>query len=117
MRFKSIAYILATLVSTALFFRVSYAATTSWDGKYSTEKIEVTVVYFLPKDRTPLPDWRERVNYYCDRITAFHAREFDGQSTLKTLYKRPRLYRQRKRLPTSKRRCQLHLLPNHGRSR
>ena len=61
------------------------ADTKTWDGKHSTTQIEVTVVYFLPQDRPPLPDWRERVDYYCQRITEFHQREFDQQSTLKTI--------------------------------
>jgi len=56
----------------------------TWDGRHPIDKIEVTVVYFVPKDRTPLPDWRERVDYYARRIEAFHAREFDGQSVLAT---------------------------------
>jgi hypothetical protein len=58
------------------------AETRTWDGRYSTEQIEVTAVYFVPQDRTPLPDWRERVDYYCRRVEQFHRREFSGQSTL-----------------------------------
>ncbi len=57
----------------------------TWDGKHPIDRIEVTVVYFVPQDRAPLPDWRERVDYYCKRIEQFHAREFEGQSTLKTV--------------------------------
>ena len=64
---------------------VTLADTKTWDGKHSTTQIEVTVVYFLPKDRPALPDWKERVDYFAERITAFHAREFDGQSTLTTI--------------------------------
>lgn len=71
---------------------VARADTKTWDGKHSTSKIEVTVVYFLPKDRPPLPDWKERVDYYAERITEFHAREFDGQSTLTTVV-RPEPFR------------------------
>ncbi len=56
----------------------------TWDGEHSIEKIEVTVVYYVPKDRRPLADWRERVDYYCRRIEAFHQREFQGQSVMKT---------------------------------
>jgi hypothetical protein len=55
----------------------------TWDGKYSIEKIEVTMVYFLPRDREPLPDWKERLSYFSRRIEQFHGREFQGQSTLK----------------------------------
>lgn len=63
------------------------AGTRTWDGKHSTEQIEVTVVYFLPSDRQPLPDWKDRVDYYAERITQFHAREFGDQSTLTTIVK------------------------------
>lgn len=58
--------------------------TRTWSGKHDTQNIEVTAVYFVPADRKPLPDWRERVEYFCRRIELFHAREFRGQSTLKT---------------------------------
>ena len=56
----------------------------TWDGKHSIDKIEVQAVYFVPRDRTPLPDWKERVDYFCSRIEAFHRREYQGQSTLAT---------------------------------
>ncbi|MEZ6067366.1 MAG: hypothetical protein R3B90_17055 [Planctomycetaceae bacterium] len=59
-------------------------ATTTWDGRHNTDQIKVTVVYFVPADRAPLPDWRERVDYYCRRIEAFHEREFQGQSVMRT---------------------------------
>ena len=64
---------------------VCSAATKTWDGKYDTSKIEVTVVYFVPGDRPALKDWRDRVNYFCKRIEQFHAREFQQQSTLTTV--------------------------------
>ncbi|MCC7421495.1 MAG: hypothetical protein IT428_14520 [Planctomycetaceae bacterium] len=54
----------------------------TWDGKHSIDRIEVTVVYFVPRDRTPLADWKDRVGYYCRRLERFHQREFGGQSTL-----------------------------------
>ena len=57
----------------------------TWDGKHSIDKIEVTVVYFVPRDRSPLPDWKDRVHYFCRRIEQFHQREFQGQSTLTTV--------------------------------
>ncbi|HRX79590.1 MAG TPA: hypothetical protein P5307_11050 [Pirellulaceae bacterium] len=72
----------------AVFFAVAsllFAQTKTWDGKYDTSNIELTVVYFVPSDRTPLPDWRDRVDYYCRRIELFHAREFQGQSKLTTI--------------------------------
>ncbi|MCA9124565.1 MAG: hypothetical protein KDB11_30525 [Planctomycetales bacterium] len=61
------------------------AQTKTWDGKYETGNIDVKIVYFVPSDRTPLPDWRERIDYYRRRIELFHAREFQGQSTLSTI--------------------------------
>jgi hypothetical protein len=64
----------------------------TWDGKHSIEKIEVTAVYFVPKDRSPLPDWKDRLSYFCRRIERFHEREFQGQSALKTVI-RPEPYR------------------------
>ena len=75
--------------SLAPFFLVLYAATpavakpTTYDGKHDLTTINLTVVYFVPKDRTPLPDWKERVDYYVRRVTAFHHRELDGISAIK----------------------------------
>lgn len=54
----------------------------TWDGRHAIERIDLTLVYFVPRGRTPLPDWRERVDYFRGRIEQFHAREFQGQSTL-----------------------------------
>jgi hypothetical protein len=56
----------------------------TWDGQHRTDAIDVTMVYYVPKNATPLPDWKERLNYYAGRIERFHAREFDGQSVLNT---------------------------------
>ena len=56
----------------------------TWDGRHSISNIEVTLAYFVPRDRQPLPDWQDRVRYFAKRIEQFHAREFQGQSTLKT---------------------------------
>lgn len=61
-----------------------HAGMTTWDGRHDTSKIEVTVVYFVPADRTPLFDWRDRVDYFCRRIEQFHEREFEGLSVMKT---------------------------------
>jgi hypothetical protein len=75
------------LPSVALMLAISpfaLAGMRTWDGQHDTQEIEVTVVYFVPADRRPLPDWRERVDYFCRRIELFHAREFQGQSVLKT---------------------------------
>ncbi len=62
----------------------SDAGTRTWDGKFDTSEIEVTVVYFVPSDREPLPDWLDRVSYFCRRMEWFHEREFEGQSKLAT---------------------------------
>lgn len=71
--------------ATAMFATMGASAgTVTWDGRHETEEIEVTVVYFVPSDRRPLVDWRDRVDYFCRRIEQFHAREFHGQSTLTT---------------------------------
>lgn len=72
-----IAAILLSLIAPVLA-----EATNTWDGKYDTGQIEVTVVYFVPSDRQPLPDWNDRLRYYCDRLELFHEREFQGQSKL-----------------------------------
>lgn len=54
----------------------------TWDGRHSLERIQLTLVYFVPRDRRPLPDWRDRVEYFRRRIQQFHAREFQGASIL-----------------------------------
>ncbi len=54
----------------------------TWDGRHLIDRIDLTLVYFVPQGRTPLPDWRERVDYFRRRIEQFHAREFQGQSVL-----------------------------------
>lgn len=69
-------------VAIALWTSMASAQLKTWDGKHSIERIEVSLVYFLPKDRKPLPDWRERLNFYQHRIEQFHQRELLGQSTL-----------------------------------
>jgi hypothetical protein len=58
------------------------AKPTTFDGKHDISTVNLTVVYFVPKDRTPLPDWKERVDYYLKRIAAFHHRELDGISKI-----------------------------------
>jgi hypothetical protein len=65
-------------------FRPAYSGELkTWDGKHSISNIDVTVAYFVPRNRLPLPDWHDRVSYFAKRIEQFHSREFDGQSTLK----------------------------------
>lgn len=58
-------------------------ALTTYDHKHEIATINLTVVYFVPKDRTPLPDWKDRVEYYLKRVTAFHARELGDGSKIK----------------------------------
>jgi len=55
---------------------------TTWDGRHAIHRIDVTVVYFVPADRRPLADWRERIAHLADRVERFHAREFQGLSSL-----------------------------------
>lgn len=54
----------------------------TFDGRHSIRRIVVVPVYFVPRGRRPLLDWRERVAYFARRLEAFHAREFAGQSIL-----------------------------------
>ena len=83
--------LLRSALCAAVVFTVMLAATDvsaevkTWDGKHSIDRIEVTVVYFLPRDRVAVPDWKDRVSYYCRRIEQFHQREFQGQSVLTTV--------------------------------
>ncbi|MBN2329179.1 MAG: hypothetical protein JXR73_18715 [Candidatus Omnitrophica bacterium] len=46
----------------------------------SLEKIDVAVFYYVPRDREPLDDWRERIDDLMVRTQKFHRREFTGQS-------------------------------------
>ncbi len=81
--FPHIGFVLAGL-TIAFAARPAWSELKTWDGQHDVDRIEVTVAYFLPRDRTALPDWRERVDYFCRRIEKFHQREFQGQSTLTT---------------------------------
>ena len=55
----------------------------TFDGRYEIRTIDLTVVYLVPKDRRPLVDWRERVDYFVKRLVPFHNRESGGRSTLR----------------------------------
>ncbi len=81
---KPILIVTALLFATCHGARTANAATRTWDGRHDTSRIEVTMVYFVPSDCDPLPDWRERVDYYAKRIEQFHQREFGTQSVLGT---------------------------------
>lgn len=59
------------------------AGPTTYDGKHDLSTINLTVVYFVPNDRTPLPDWKDRVEYHTRRISQFHNRELYGLSKIK----------------------------------
>jgi hypothetical protein len=72
------------VVIAGMFSHLPAAELKTWDGKHSVNEIEVTMVYYVPQDREPLVDWKERVEYFARRIEAFHAREFGGQSKLRT---------------------------------
>ena len=54
----------------------------TFDGKDSIDRINAIAVYFAPNDREPVQDWRRRVQYFTQRVKAFHDREFVGQSKL-----------------------------------
>lgn len=82
LRFHFLRVTLAILCVSSTICSFAAAGTRTWDGKFDTTNIEVTVVYFIPQDRPPLPDWRERVDYFTRRLEQFHEREFQGQSTL-----------------------------------
>lgn len=64
--------------------RAEPPALATFDGRHSIAVVRATVVYFLPADREPLPDWRERIEWLCDRLRRFHHREFAGLSRLET---------------------------------
>ena len=75
--------VIALTVSAGMSMKAAETAELkTWDGRHDISKIEITVAYFVPKDRQPLPDWHDRISYFAKRIEQFHAREFDGQSTL-----------------------------------
>lgn len=81
---------LAGAIALGLGGVLAWAETRTWDGQHSTESLEVTAAYFVPADRRPLVDWRERAQYHCRRIEQFHAREFGSHSRLKvTLHPEP----------------------------
>gem|GEM_PF-4760787 len=40
----------------------------TWDGRHSIAVIDATIVYFLSADREALPDWRERIDHYAERL-------------------------------------------------
>jgi hypothetical protein len=62
----------------------------TFDGRYDIATIDLTVVYLVPKDRRPLGDWKERVDYFMGRISAFHQRESGGKSELRIhIYPKP----------------------------
>lgn len=82
---RTAALLLPALLALAAPASPARTGTRTWDGRHDTSVIEVTVVYFVPSDRSALPDWRERVDYYCGRIERFHARELGGQSVLRTV--------------------------------
>lgn len=63
-------------------FSTLHGEVKTWDGRHSIKNVHVKVVYFVPHDREPLSDWKDRAQYYCDRIEQFHEREYGGESIL-----------------------------------
>ena len=57
----------------------------TWDGRHPIDRVVVTMVYFVPSDREPLPDWKERIEYYAKRVEQFHQREYQGQSQARAI--------------------------------
>jgi len=53
--------VIAAVLQTTTAVSVS-GATKTWDGRHDTSKINVTVVYFVPHDRPPLVDWKDRAS-------------------------------------------------------
>ena len=74
-----------SLIACAAFSTMGADAPHTFDGKHDISLIDLTVVYLVPSDREPLPDWRDRVDYYMKRIDAFHTRESSGASKLNLL--------------------------------
>lgn len=72
-----------TIAITLFAASIASAKPTTFDGKHDISTVNLTVVYFVPKDRKPLPDWKDRVEYYASRIAAFHHRELGGISKIK----------------------------------
>lgn len=70
------------LIALALVVAPAADGPRTYDGRHDISKINLTVAYFVPADRKPLPDWRDRVDYYLKRITAFQARELNGRSVI-----------------------------------
>ena len=77
--------IFVSIVACILFANTAFCDTRTWDGRHDTTKIEVTIVYFVPADRSPLLDWKDRVDYYARRIEQFHQREFQTQSSMRAI--------------------------------
>ncbi len=46
----------------------------------SIDQLDIQAVYYVARDREPLPDWHERLTYHLERAKKFHEREFCGQS-------------------------------------
>lgn len=82
MSVRQIAWLVLLLSSWLIIEMPARAELKTWDGKHSIERIDVILVYFLPKDRVALPDWRERLEFFRRRLEQFHQREFQDQSQL-----------------------------------
>lgn len=76
-------FVLVVFVFITVLLPDAFGAMNTFGGMDTIDRIEVQVVYYLPKDSTPLPDWKERINYHIQRAEKFHQREFQDQSKLK----------------------------------
>ena len=58
-----------------------------WEIRYGSDRI--AMVYFVPSDREPLEDWRQRIDYYGHRLEQFHARGSEGPRLTTRIHPKP----------------------------
>lgn len=85
---QTVSLFLLFVVSNSVFAEDAKPVLKTWDGNHDISQINVLMVYFVPKDREVLKDWKNRLSYYSGRIESFHQREFNGQSRLTTFVHR-----------------------------
>src|SRR5437660_717827 len=59
------------LVRAALFAEAARAEIHTCGGSDNISRVDVVEVYFLPKGRITVPDWRDRLEYFARRIPIF----------------------------------------------
>lgn len=79
---KMLKRIVVLLTMLCMCSTLTYAGMHTDENTDAIETIDVQVVYYLPKDSKPLPDWQNRIRYHIERAQKFHQREFQGQSKL-----------------------------------